>query len=53
MALAATPGSITMTAVAMLTFPRALEPSKGPKNKVFDVNLNINNGHEETTLGLL
>ena len=49
MALAATPGSIIMTAVAMLTFPRALEPSKGPKNKVFD----INDGHEETTLGLL
>ena len=53
MSLATTPGSITITTIAMITFPRALEPSKGPKNKVFDVNLNIRDGCEDTTLGLL
>ena len=53
MSLGTTPGSITITTIAMITFQRALEPSKGPKNKVFDINLNIRDGHEDTTLGLL
>ena len=53
MSLTTTPGSITITALAMITFPRVLEPSKGPKNKVFNVNLNIRDGPKVTTLGLL
>jgi len=47
------PGSITISTVAMLTFPRSLDPSKGPRNKVFDINLNIPDGREKSTLGLL
>ena len=37
----------------MLTFSRSIEPSKGPQNKVFNVNLNLPDGQETSTLTLI
>ena len=47
------PGSIIITTIAMLTSPQSVDPSKGPRNKVFHASLNVNDGRETSTLGLL
>lgn len=46
-------GSIVITTIAMLASPQSVDPSKGPRNKIFHANLNVNDGRESSTLGLL
>jgi hypothetical protein len=48
-----TPGSITISGVAVLQSPRAVDPQKGPRNVVFDANFCIVEGSQTVTMGLL
>lgn len=46
-------GAITISGVAILQSPRAVDPQKGPQNVVFDTNFCIVKGSETMTMGLL
>ena len=47
------PGSITIAGVAVLQSPRPIDPQKGPRNVVFDINLCIVEGSQSVTMALL
>ncbi|KAF8972075.1 hypothetical protein BDZ97DRAFT_2070693 [Flammula alnicola] len=47
------PGHVIIAGLGMIAFPRAIEPTKGPRNMAFDVNFNIKDGGKKPTLGLL
>lgn len=46
------PGQIIVTGVVILTNPRPVDPQRGNRNVVFDVNLPVKDGKKHT-LGLL
>lgn len=46
------PGQIIVTGVVILTNPRPVDPQRGNRNVVFDVNLPVKDG-KKRTLGLL
>ena len=46
-------GSITLSGVAILQSPRAVDPQKGPRNVVFDANFCIVEGSQTVTMALL
>ena len=46
-------GSITISGLAILQSPQAIDPQKGPRNVVFDANFYIVEGSETGTMGLL
>jgi hypothetical protein len=48
-----TPGSITISGVAVLQSPRAIDPQKGPRNVVFDASFCIVEGSQTASMGLL
>ena len=47
------PGSVTIAGVVVLESPRPIDPQKGPRNVVFDVNLCIVEGSQTVTMALL
>ena len=47
------PGSVTISGVAVLQSPRPVDPHKGPRNIIFDVNLCIVEGSQTVTMALL
>ena len=47
------PGSVTIAGVAVLQSPRPVDPQKGPRNTIFDVNLCIVEGSQTVTMALL
>jgi hypothetical protein len=47
------PGFITIAGLAVLQSPRPIDPHKGPRNVVFDVNLCIVEGSQTVTMALL
>lgn len=48
----ASPGQIVVAGVVILANPRAVDPQKGNRNVVFDVNFPVKDG-KNRTLGLL
>ena len=46
-------GAVSIAAVAVLQFPRAIEPEKGTRHVVFDANFCVLQGSETVTMGLL
>jgi hypothetical protein len=46
-------GSVTLSGVAILQSPRAIDPQKGPRNVVFDVNFCIVEGSQTVSMALL
>lgn len=46
-------GSVTISGVAVLQSPRAVDPQKGPRNIVFDANFCIVEGSQTVTMALL
>ena len=47
------PGSITISGVAILQSPRPVDPERGPRNVVFDANFCIVEGSQTVTMALL
>lgn len=47
------PGSVTISGVAILQSPRAIDPQKGPRNVLFDANFCIVEGSQTVTMALL
>jgi hypothetical protein len=47
------PGHISITALAVLECPRAVDPQKGNRHVVFDATFNINQDTGDATVGLL
>jgi hypothetical protein len=47
------PGSVTISGVAVLQYPRPIDPQKGPRNVVFDANFCIVEGSQTATMALL
>jgi hypothetical protein len=47
------PGSVTISGVAILQSPRAIDPQRGPRNVVFDANFCIVEGSQTVTMALL
>ena len=46
-------GSVTISGLAILQSPRAIDPQKGSRNVVFNVNFCIVEGSSNATMGLL
>ena len=46
-------GSVTISGLAVLQSPRAVDPQKGPRNIIFDANFYIVEGSQTGTIALL
>lgn len=45
-------GGTTISAVAVLTNPRPIDKTRGPRNLLFDVNIYVADDHDSPSLGL-